>query len=91
MLALQIIDEGSKRTILLQKQGLLDAVVWNPWAEKAKAMADFGDDEYQVCATSARLGLELFWTITQHSGIFALRFTWGITMQEHHGCPESSL
>ena len=32
----QIIDEGSKRVITLQKEGLPDAVVWNPWVEKAK-------------------------------------------------------
>ena len=27
------------------------AVVWNPWDKKAKAMTDFGDDEYKhmVC------------------------------------------
>ena len=23
----------------------IHAVIWNPWAEKAKAMSDFGDDE----------------------------------------------
>ncbi|ORZ37552.1 galactose mutarotase-like domain-containing protein [Catenaria anguillulae PL171] len=31
--------------------GFADVVVWNPWADKAKGMADFGDDEYHemVC------------------------------------------
>lgn len=23
-------------------------MVWNPWADKAKAMGDFGDDEYKT-------------------------------------------
>lgn len=29
-------------------------VVWNPWIEKAKSMADFGDDEYKkmICVES---------------------------------------
>ena len=44
----QIVDKGSKRKITLEKEGLPDAVIWNPWAEKAKSMADFGDDEYKV-------------------------------------------
>jgi glucose-6-phosphate 1-epimerase len=33
-----------------------DAVVWNPWVDKAKKMADFGDDEYRgmVCVEVAQ-------------------------------------
>ncbi len=27
------------------EDGLVDAVVWNPWVNKSRAMADFGDDE----------------------------------------------
>ncbi|XP_054754519.2 uncharacterized protein LOC129260578 [Lytechinus pictus] len=33
-------------TIVLEKNNFPDIVVWNPWAEKAKQMSDFGDDEY---------------------------------------------
>ncbi|XP_070543415.1 uncharacterized protein [Ptychodera flava] len=34
------------KNILLKKSNFPDTVVWNPWMEKAKAMSDFGDDEY---------------------------------------------
>ena len=32
----------------IDKEGFPDAVVWNPWTDKAKGMSDFGDDEYKV-------------------------------------------
>uniref|UniRef100_A0A7I4DWE1 glucose-6-phosphate 1-epimerase n=1 Tax=Physcomitrium patens TaxID=3218 RepID=A0A7I4DWE1_PHYPA len=50
-----IIDHDKKRTFVLKKEGLPDAVVWNPWEKKAKAMADFGDDEYKhmLCVEAA--------------------------------------
>jgi glucose-6-phosphate 1-epimerase len=33
-------------------------VVWNPWIEKAKRMADFGDDEWpgMLCVEAANTG-----------------------------------
>ncbi|XP_063432561.1 uncharacterized protein LOC134714854 [Mytilus trossulus] len=34
--------------VLIKTQNFPDIVVWNPWADKAKAMADFGDDEYKT-------------------------------------------
>lgn len=50
-----IIDHERKRTFVLKKEGLPDAVVWNPWEKKAKSMADFGDDEYKhmLCVEAA--------------------------------------
>ncbi|KDO46138.1 hypothetical protein CISIN_1g017699mg [Citrus sinensis] len=50
-----ILDHERKRTFVLRKDGLPDAVVWNPWDKKAKAMADFGDDEYKhmLCVEAA--------------------------------------
>ena len=48
MLLLQVVDEGKKRAIQIEKEGFPDAVVWNPWIEKAAGMADFGNDEYKV-------------------------------------------
>ena len=42
-----IVDHEKKRTFVLKKEGLPDAVVWNPWEKKATSMSDFGDDEYR--------------------------------------------
>jgi glucose-6-phosphate 1-epimerase len=41
--------------VVVHKSGSATTVVWNPWAERAKAMADFGDDEWtgMVCAETA--------------------------------------
>jgi glucose-6-phosphate 1-epimerase len=43
------------RTIVVEKAGSNTTVVWNPWVAKAKAMADFGDDEWprMICIESA--------------------------------------
>jgi hypothetical protein len=46
--SLQIVDEALGQAITLEKIGFPDAVVWNPWIDKAKSMADFGDEEYKV-------------------------------------------
>ncbi len=48
-------DCGWKRRIRIAKQGSRSTVVWNPWQEKAAAMADFGNDEYRsmVCVETA--------------------------------------
>ncbi len=43
------------RKIYVAKRGSRSTVVWNPWIDKARAMADFGDDEYpgMVCVETA--------------------------------------
>ncbi|XP_022969606.1 putative glucose-6-phosphate 1-epimerase [Cucurbita maxima] len=52
-----ILDHEKKRTFVVRKEGLPDAVVWNPWDKKAKAMADFGDEEYKfmLCVEGAAI------------------------------------
>jgi len=54
---LRLEDEGNTRTITLEKRGMPDVVVWNPWIAKAKRMPDFGDDEYQwmVCVETGNM------------------------------------
>jgi glucose-6-phosphate 1-epimerase len=39
-------DPAKDRKILVAKENSRSTVVWNPWIAKAKAMADFGDDEW---------------------------------------------
>lgn len=51
--SLSVID--GDRTVTLNTQNFPDAVVWNPWTDKAKALADFGDEEWRemVCVEAA--------------------------------------
>ncbi len=53
--ALTISDPAWERRLLVERRGSATAVVWNPWTAKAKAMPDFGDDEWteMVCVESA--------------------------------------
>ncbi|KAJ4957711.1 hypothetical protein NE237_024822 [Protea cynaroides] len=50
-----ILDHEKKRTFVLRKDGLPDAVVWNPWDRKAKAIPDLGDEDYKhmLCVEAA--------------------------------------
>ncbi|RDY00338.1 hypothetical protein CR513_16490, partial [Mucuna pruriens] len=52
-----IIDHEKKRTFILQKNAMPDAVVWNPGYRKAKALPDLGDDDYKfmICVDSAAI------------------------------------
>ena len=36
------------RKVVVEKKGSRTTVVWNPWVEVAKTLADFGDDEWKV-------------------------------------------
>ncbi|KAL2558568.1 aldose 1-epimerase family protein [Forsythia ovata] len=52
-----IIDHEKKRTYVLRKEGMPDAVVWNPWDKKAKALPDLGNEDYKtmLCVDSAAI------------------------------------
>ena len=47
-----------ERTVELSKSGSGSTVVWNPWRDKAAAMADFDDEGYRrmVCIETANAG-----------------------------------
>jgi D-hexose-6-phosphate mutarotase len=55
--AVEIHDSGRRRKIRVEKSGSASTVIWNPWATKAKQMADFGDDEFKqmVCVESGNV------------------------------------
>lgn len=51
-------DPGFHRRIIVSKRDSKSTVVWNPWIDKARAMPDFGDDEWRamVCVETANIG-----------------------------------
>jgi glucose-6-phosphate 1-epimerase len=74
---LRVRDPSLDRTLVIEKEGFADAVVWNPWIERSQAMPDFGDDEYltMLCVEPAniaqptRLAPGQIWSGTQRIGI----------------------
>jgi glucose-6-phosphate 1-epimerase len=50
-------DPGLGRRIHVAKRGSLSTIVWNPWIAKARAMPDFGDDEWpeMLCIETANV------------------------------------
>jgi glucose-6-phosphate 1-epimerase len=51
-------DPGWGRRIVVAKTGAASTIVWNPWAEKAAAMADLGADQWQgmICVETGNVG-----------------------------------
>ncbi len=50
-------DAGWARRIVVSKEGSRSTVVWNPWVDKARALPDFGDDEWprMLCIETANI------------------------------------
>eukprot|EP01100_Stratorugosa_tubuloviscum_P001917 TRINITY_DN1439_c3_g1_i1.p1 TRINITY_DN1439_c3_g1~~TRINITY_DN1439_c3_g1_i1.p1 ORF type:complete len:289 (-),score=117.34 TRINITY_DN1439_c3_g1_i1:50-916(-) len=53
----QIQIQDTNQNVILEKENLTDVVVWNPWADKAKAMKDFDDNEYNqmICVETGTI------------------------------------
>jgi glucose-6-phosphate 1-epimerase len=51
-------DPVLERTITVEKENSGTTVVWNPWINKARAMPDFGDEEWprMLCVETANVG-----------------------------------
>ncbi len=51
-------DPGLGRRIEVAKTGSRSTVLWNPWIDKARAMPDFGDDQWpeMLCIETANVG-----------------------------------
>jgi glucose-6-phosphate 1-epimerase len=50
-------DHALRRRIDVSKENSLTTVVWNPWVEKARALSDFGDSEWEqmICIEASNV------------------------------------
>jgi glucose-6-phosphate 1-epimerase len=55
--SLQLLDPVLNRSIQITKQNSNTTVIWNPWADGARALSDLGDDEWQhmVCVEGSNI------------------------------------
>jgi glucose-6-phosphate 1-epimerase len=55
--AITVHDPGRRRRITVLKSGAASTIVWNPWPEKAAAMADLGVDNWRgfLCVESGNV------------------------------------
>ncbi|WP_395719236.1 D-hexose-6-phosphate mutarotase [Prosthecobacter sp.] len=51
----RLLDKKGRRTIVVEKSGSRATIVWNPWIDKSKRLADLPDDAYPhfVCIEAA--------------------------------------
>jgi len=49
------LEDDIQSFVITKSKNLADFVVWNPWIERAKAITDFGDEEYEsmICIEPA--------------------------------------
>ena len=79
-------DPGLQRRIVVSKDNSRSTVVWNPWIAKARAMADFGDEEWRgmVCVETANVGAAAVRACAgrapSHDGVAGRR----VTLIAHH-------
>jgi glucose-6-phosphate 1-epimerase len=57
---IQLEDRALGHRIEVAKENSHTTVVWNPWIEKARALSDFGDDEWKqmVCIEASNVGAD---------------------------------
>ncbi|MGN6367623.1 MAG: D-hexose-6-phosphate mutarotase [Phycisphaerae bacterium] len=62
-------DQAKHRKITITKQNSKNTVIWNPWIAKAKAMPDFGDDEWphMLCAETCNVAQNAITLPPNHS------------------------
>ncbi|HMQ33855.1 MAG TPA: D-hexose-6-phosphate mutarotase [Chloroflexaceae bacterium] len=75
--ACTIVAPALGRAVRVAKSGSATTVVWNPWVEKARSLADLGDEEYHemLCVETANAGAD---TVTLAPGA---RHTLGATIE----------
>ena len=72
---LSIVDPHWNRRITLASSGSRSAVIWNPWTERAKELADMADDGWQrmLCIETANVWDDLVELKPGHSSSLAVR------------------